>query len=333
MPKTIEISHRTIIFTVLFIGLIWFLVQITSIILNLFVAILLMTALNPLVDRLERFRIPRLLAIFIVYLVIISIVVAGISSILPPLIEQSTNLGTKLPVIFNQAVDWLKDSGITTVDRDALSGQITQLGAFPANILLFVAGLLSNLLSVFTVLVISFYLLLERKKLDRYLVVLFGEGNGQTAHDFVNKLESRLGGWVRGELILMTIIGVLTYIGLSLLGIPYALPLAIFAGFLELVPGIGPIISSVPGILLGLTISPFMGIAAAILYFVIQQVENTVIVPKVMEKIAGVNPLVTIISIAIGFNMGGILGAILAVPIVILLHVLAVEIFAIKRLK
>jgi predicted PurR-regulated permease PerM len=138
---------------------------------------------------------------------------------------------------------------------------------------------------------------------------------------------------VRGELTLMTIIGVLTYIGLSLLGIPYALPLAILAGFLEIIPGIGPILSAIPGILLGLTISPVMAIAAAALYFLIQQIENTVIVPKVMQKATGINPLVTMISLAVGFKMAGVLGAILAVPIVIVLHVFVVEILSWKRIK
>ncbi len=333
MPKTIEISHRTVIFTVLFLGLIWFLIQISSIILSIFVAVLLMTALNPLVDRLERLRIPRLFAIFLVYLIIIGLFVGGISSLLPPLVEQSTNLGTKLPSIFDQATIWFKSLGIGTLDKDAISSQLSQLGAIPANIVLLLAAILSNLISVFTVLVISFYLLLERKNLDNYLIGLFGEGNEQEARNFIDKLETRLGGWVRGELTLMTIIGVLTYIGLFLLGIPYALPLAILAGFLEIVPGIGPILSSIPGILLGLTISPVMAIAAASLYFLVQQVENTVIVPKVMQKATGINPLVTMIALAVGFKMAGVLGAILAVPIVIVLHVLVVEVFAWKRLK
>jgi predicted PurR-regulated permease PerM len=333
MPKTIEISHRTVIFTVLFLGLIWFLIQISSIILSIFVAVLLMTALNPLVDRLERLRLPRLLSIFLVYLVIVGLFVGGISSLLPPLIEQSTNLGTKLPAIFDQAIVWFKDLGIGNLDKQALSSQLSQLGALPGNIVLIIAAVFSNLISVFTVLVISFYLLLERKNMDNHLVGLFGEGNEQEARNFIDKLETRLGGWVRGELMLMTIIGVLTYIGLSLLGIPYALPLAILAGFLEIIPGIGPILSAIPGILLGLTISPVMAIAAAALYFLIQQIENTVIVPKVMQKATGINPLVTMISLAVGFKMAGVLGAILAVPIVIVLHVFVVEILSWKRIK
>ena len=123
----------------------------------------------------------------------------------------------------------------------------------------------------------------------------------------------------------MSIIGVLIYIGLRLLGIPYALPLAIFAGILEAVPNIGPVISAIPGVVIALTISPVMGLAAAALYFLVQQLENSVVVPKVMQKATGVNPLITILSLAIGFQLAGPLGAILAVPIVIVVHVFATE--------
>ena len=131
----------------------------------------------------------------------------------------------------------------------------------------------------------------------------------------------------------MTIIGVLTYLGLIALGIPYALPLAIFAGILEIVPGIGPIVSSIPAILLGFTVSPVMAAAVAALYFLIQQLENNLIVPNIMRRVAGVNPLVTMVSIAIGLKLAGVLGAILAVPIVILFHVAAIEIFELDELR
>lgn len=332
MPKTIEISHRTVIFTVLFLGFVWFLIQINLIILSLFVSVLISTALNPLVDQLQKLRLPRPLAIFIIYIILIGAFVTGISSLLPPLIEQSTNLGSKMPLLFDQTSTWLKSIGITNIDSEMLSGQLTQLGAIPANLVLILAGVLSNLISVFTVLVISFYLMLERKNFNHYLALLFGDGNETNAKKLIDKLELKLGGWVRGELMLMVIVGLMTFTGLTLLGIPYALPLAILAGFLEIVPGIGPFISAIPGVLLGLTISPVMAIATAVLYFLVQQVENTVIVPKVMQKATGINPLITMISLTIGFKLAGVMGAILAVPIVIVLHVIVVEVLEMKRL-
>ena len=333
MPRKIEISHRTIVFAVLFVGLIWLLLKISSIILGLFVAVLLMTALNPIVSFLVRFKVPRVLAILLVYILLIAAVTWGLASILPPLIDQTTNLANRLPFYLTETSQWLSSLGIKAVSPEVLSGQIAELGAIPANIISIVVSFFSNLITIVTVLVLTFYLLLERDNLNRYLLALFGDGKEKAAKNFVDKLEHRLGGWVRGELILMTIIGVLTYLGLIALGIPYALPLAIFAGILEIVPGIGPIVSSIPAILLGFTVSPVMAAAVAALYFLIQQLENNLIVPNIMRRVAGVNPLVTMVSIAIGLKLAGIVGAILAVPIVILIHVAAIEIFELDELR
>lgn len=333
MSRTIEISHRTVIFTVLFLGLVWFLLQIWPIIIGLFIAILLMTALNPIVDRFERFRLPRGLAILVTYLLLLGVFVWGLASIIPPLAEQTTNLANRLPRLFDDLGVWLSSIGISGISGDMIAAQLSQIGRIPANLVRFTVSVFSNIIAVFTVLVITFYLLLERKNLDRYLLVLFGQGGEKRAKAFVDKLEARLGGWVRAELTLMFIVGVLTYIGLRLLGIPFSLPLAILAGLLEIVPNIGPTVSAIPAVLIALSISPVMALAVAALYFLVQQFENSVLVPKIMQRAAGVNPLVTIISLAIGFKLAGVLGAILAVPVVISIQVVAVEVFSAKRFQ
>lgn len=333
MTRSIEISHKTIIFAVLFLGFIWLLIQIAPIILSLFVSLLLMTALNPLVDSLVRFRLPRALAIVIVYLCLIAIITGGLTSIIPPLVDQTTNLANRLPSLLDDLGWWLESIGLSGINGEIIASQVSQIGALPANLVKFIISIFSNVIAILMVLVITFYLLLERKNLNKYLLVLFGNGGERDAKMFIDKLEMRLGGWVRGELTLMVIIGVMTYIGLTLLGIPYALPLAIIAGILEIVPGIGPVISGIPAVLIALTLSPAMALAVVALYFLIQQLENTVIVPKVMQAATGVNPLITIIIIAIGLKLAGVIGAVLAVPIVIVLHVVAVEIFSLKALQ
>ena len=333
MPKTIEISHRTIIFSTLFIGSLWVLFQIRAIIIGLFIAILLMTALNPIIDKLNKLKIPRPLAILIVYIILIGLILSGLASIVSPLIKQTTDLVDRLPLLLDQLGTWLESIGIVGVSGGAIAGQLTELGAIPGNVVRLVVSIFSNLLSVFTVLVITFYLLLERKNLDKYLLVLFGQGAESKAKSFVDKLEARLGSWVRGEVVLMLIIGIATYVGLLLLGVPYALPLAILAGLFELLPNIGPALAAVPALLLALSISPLMGLSTLALYFLIQQLENSLIVPKVMQKIVGLNPLITLIVLAIGFKLGGVFGAILSVPILIVGQVVATEVFSIKQLK
>jgi predicted PurR-regulated permease PerM len=317
MPQKIEISHRTIIFTVFFIISLWFLYQIRSIILALFVSLILMAALNPIVDKMERFKIPRALAIIFIYLVILGVIGGVLTAIIPPLISQTTTLISRFPV-------YIRQLEIIKIDEEFLRSQLGQLGQIPANIIKLSIGIFRNLLAVFVFLIVSFYLLLERKNLDKYLSITFG-GADKKAGKIVDKIEHQLGRWVRAQTFLMTIIGVLTYIGLRLLGIEFALPLAILAGILEIIPTIGPFLSAVPAVVVGLAVSPLTGIAVAALYFLIQQLENILIVPKVMQKTVGINPLVTIFSLAVGFQLAGVMGALLAIPTVLLIKIFASE--------
>ena len=122
------------------------------------------------------------------------------------------------------------------------------------------------------------------------------------------------------------IIGLLSYIGLTVLGIPYALPLSLIAGVLEVIPVIGPIISAIPAILIAVVFSPFLGLGVAALYFVIQQLENHLIVPQVMKRAVGLNPLVVILAIAIGSKLLGLAGALLAVTLAVVGQIIVTEI-------
>jgi len=141
----------------------------------------------------------------------------------------------------------------------------------------------------------------------------------------INILEGRLGGWARGQLGLMLVIAFANYIGLSLLGIPYALPLSILAGLLEIIPYIGPIIAAIPAVVIGFGTSPILGMAVAAMAFLIQQLENYVFVPKIMQKSAGVNPIITLLALAIGFRLAGVIGLLISVPFYIIFQVLANE--------
>lgn len=326
MSGKIEISHRTIIFTVFFLIGIWFLYQIRLVILALFVSVILMSAFNPIVDRLEKLKISRWLAIVLVYVLMLGGLIGLLVAIIPPLVEQTS-------VFINGLVTFLKDFKFWGIETDVLASQIAQLSTIPANLFKFIISLFSNVIAVFAFFVITFYLLLERQNLNRYLLVLFGDGDEERAKTFIDKVEKRLGGWVRAEITLMTIVGLMTYVGLSLLGIEFALPLAILAGLLEIVPNLGPFISAVPAVIVGLGVSSWMGAAVAALYLLVQQIENSVIVPNVMRRAAGINPLVTILSLAVGFKIAGVAGAVLAIPAFLVIQVIATEFFSSKRLQ
>jgi len=174
-------------------------------------------------------------------------------------------------------------------------------------------------------LVFAFYLLLAREKLEIQLSSFLGEEKGKRICKVIDTLEFRLGGWMRGQLLLMLAIGLATFLGLILLGIPYALPLAILAGLLEIVPTLGSIIAAIPSIIIGFGISPFIGFAAAFLALLIQQLESYFLVPKVMEKSVGVSPIVTLLALAVGAKLAGIAGIFVSIPVLITSQVLLKE--------
>ena len=330
MPRKIEISHRTIVFTVVFLFSLWLLYYLRSVLITLFLAVILMAALNPLVDRLQKWRFPRALSIVLIYILIFAAIGFTIAGIIPPLVDQTQNLASNFPS-YLESLRWLG------VDQNMVYNQINQLtstlGSISGGIIKTATGFFQNLIGIVVLMVISFYLVLERKNLDKYLLRFFGENAANIGARIFDKIEKRLGGWVRAELLLMLIIGVLSYIGLSLLGIDYALPLAILAGFLEIIPSIGPFIAAIPAVLVALLVSPLMALAVAALYFLVQQLENNLIVPQVMAKECGLKPLVTIIALIIGFKLGGVPGAILAVPIVLLLEVILTEVSSSEKFK
>ena len=317
----IEISHRTVIFTVFFLFFLWLLYQIRHILVILFVGVILMSALNPVVERFEKLKIPRILAVILVYLLILSFFGLILAGIIPPLVTQTKILISRFPSYYKSLESWGIDSGITNSQIDYF---LNRLSSISFDLIKVTVEFLGNFLVIFTLIFVSFYLLLERKNLDEYLKKLFGPADKRVG-EIINRMEKRLGEWVRAQTTLMLIVGIMCYFGLILLGIDFALPLALLAGLLEIVPNIGPTLSAIPAILIGLAISPLMGLAVAALYFLIQQVENHIIVPQVMKKEVGVNPLVTILALGAGFNLGGVLGAILAVPFIILMETLFKE--------
>lgn len=327
MYRKIEISHKTIIFTVLFILSLGLLFLLKTLILELFVALLFMIVLDPFVTKLSKYRVPRMLSILVTYAAVIGIFVTVVSLIIPAVVEQTSGFISAFP-------DYLSRIGVS---KDMTSAALqsyfnTNVGNASEAIFQFTFSILNNIVSLLTILVFAFYMLISRDKLEEQLANFFGHESKKDIKELVSSLEHRLGGWASAELILMTSIAVTTYIGLTLLGIPYALPLSILAGLLELVPFLGPIISAIPMVIIGFGISPITGIGVAALSFLIQQLEGYVLVPKVMQKSAGVSPLVTLVALAIGARLAGVVGAIISVPIVLTLQVL-VSFYIAKRDK
>jgi len=317
--EKIEISYKTILFTVFLLLSLFFLYQARKIILLLFVCLIFTAAFGPLINKIQKFKIPRPLAIMIFYFFIIGGLIATIASIAPVLISQTEALLNNLP-------RFLDEIGFFKLDI-ALSDYSDRLLDVPANVFKFAASALSNIIGIFAFLVINFYLMMERGNLKKHLHFLFSENGEKKVETLILRLEKELGGWVRAQVLLMMIIGLMSYVGLKFLDLEFALPLALIAGLLEIIPNIGPTVSMIPAIIVGFASSPVMGLAVVALYFLIQQLENNLIVPKVLQKAIGLHPLITIIALMTGLKLGGVVGSLLAIPAILFIKVIIEQLY------
>jgi predicted PurR-regulated permease PerM len=306
------------LFAVLVAG--YLLYQVFSIVIMLFLAFIITVALNPLVTGIQRrLKLSRATSTGIVYFLVVTLTLIVLGVILPPLVGEMYQLSME---VFHLAQnlevpfflrDILSEFNVPSSVAGAVVGQV---GNSVASVF---SGITSTFFGVFsftTTIVMSFYLMLDRPQLARK-VMWFTRDMAyiEKTEGFVRSLEHQLGGWVRGQSILMLVMGLLTYVGLVLLGVPYALPLAVLAGMLEILPNLGPSIAAIPAILLAGAYSGwFMGGVVTLFYIVIQQIENNIIVPKILKDNVDVNPLVAITAILIGLHLGGVIGALLAIP-------------------
>ncbi len=327
--QDVTISPGSILATIGLVAGSYFLFQIRSILVLILLAFIIMVGLTPVVEFFEKkLRIPRGMSIFLAYISLVISLIILAAFLLPPLVTEGFQLVKNMNITVPDLpiIQEIRNFSFTVQELGALVDRVGDSVGFLFSV---VNTTFSGIFTVLTLFVLSFYLMVERLQLPLKVQWFTRKREHiQMAQEVFASIERQLGGWVRGELILMFVIGLMTYIGLFLLRVPYALPLAIIAGLLEIIPNIGPTVAAVPAVLIALVaINPLMAGITLLLYVVIQQLENNVIVPKIMSKHAEVNPLVTIIAILIGLKTGGVIGALLAVPIYIIARTLYKAVF------
>ncbi|GIW62217.1 MAG: AI-2E family transporter [Patescibacteria group bacterium] len=314
----VEISWKTIVFSVVFLLGIYFFYLIRDLIFAVFIAFIFRSALLPVVQKLRRLGIPHIIASVLVFFVFLSAFIAFFAFVLPPLVVETTNFIRSVPqylsVVF-PGQDYSFD----------LNSSLNFLPNFTSGFFSVVSSVFSNIFFVIMTLFLSLYFIIQEHFIRDILVTFLGEKHIDTVVEVSLKIEKRLAQWLWGQLFLMLVIGVLTYIGLSFLNIKYALALAVLAGLLEVVPNVGPVLSLIPSFLIALSNSYLQAVSVVGLYFFIQQFENTLIVPLIMRKAVGLNPIVTLLALVIGGRLGGVLGIILSIPILISLQIILFE--------
>jgi predicted PurR-regulated permease PerM len=323
LEKThIEISTGTIFRILLIVLGCWFLYLIRDIIALLFISLVIVSSIEPAVNWMHVRKIPRSVGVILVYIIIFSAIGLSISFLIPPLTEQFRDLYLKLPEYsqrIEQSLQGVKDYFQTQgnmLDVQQLIGQSSSsFPEFSGNLFSKTVGVFSGFVSAIVVFALVFYMSVKQDGINNFVALVVPKKHEEYALSLTSRIKAKIGRWMTGQLLLMVIIFALDFLGFYFIGVPYALSLAIFAGLMEIVPYVGPIVSAIPAIILGLTVSPMTGLLVLILVFAVQQFENHVVVPQIMKKALGLDPIAVIVALLIGLKLGGVLGAVLAIPI------------------
>ena len=307
------ILRNQVILALLIIATGWLVLQTLTIWAVLFTAYIIMTGFMPLVNWLIARKVPKMLAIALPYLITLILIVLLIIPTLPLFIDQVHSLLNNFPDYMNKTAKLLN---LKVSDNQFQTFLTSQLNSIGENIVAVTGQIFGAFFAILTLFVISFYMLIDHERIKRNITELFPRRYQSYIHAVIVEAEQKLGAWLRGQLILSLVIGLCTWIALSLVGMKYALPLSLIAGVGEVIPTVGPIISAIPAIIIALNISPTMAGIVALIYILIQFAENHLIVPKVMQRAIGLHPLFTILTILIGGQLMGVLGALLAMPLV-----------------
>ena len=305
------------------VGMVGLAVAAQNVVLLVFAGVLLSSALAPMIGTIRRRTgLGRRSAILIVYATFAAIVLFLALIVVPGAIRQGEDLLASLPPFFEEIRTWTSELRPPTLARSATALVDSFAGILepppppdPDVVVAVGATFAEGAITLATLLTIVVFLLLEHARIQRYVLAFVPADHRGGVRAAWNEIEVRLGMWVRGQLILMGVIGVTTGIAYSLLGLPGALLLALLAALFEAVPIVGPLLGAIPALLVAATMSLQLVLVVAGVYLVLQLVEGNILVPIVMRNTVGISPFLVLVSLLVGGTVGGVIGALFAVPI------------------
>jgi len=329
----ISISTNTLIKILLFGALVFAVIKLFNVVLIILVAIVIASFVESAVKRLKPYIKNRSLLVFLIYVVAISIVVGLSSVFMPVFIDEMSTLvtslsqyipeGSILNTFQTDTITGAKDV-VSDISRNASLGDIVKsvqglISSMSGGFMDIFNGAFGGVLNFVMIVIISFYLSITEKGIENFLRIISPRKSEEYIIGLWRRTEHKIGLWMQGQMLLGLIIGVLAYLGLTILGVKYSLVLAILTAFCELVP-FGIFIAVIPAVLFGFLDGGItMALLSFGLYFILHQFENYLIYPLIIKKVIGISPLVVILSIFIGVELAGFLGVILAIPVAVCL--------------
>jgi predicted PurR-regulated permease PerM len=307
--------------------LVWFAWAVAGVLVLVMISAILAAGFAPIVGLVERCHIPggvrlsRGVAIFVLYLGIFGVIALLLSVIVLPAAEEAKSFAERVPlslahlrheiVLFDQRNPWIPDLARIF---DQMSSRAVQVGRDASDGTGMAFGFINGMTAIVTVLVLTYYMLLEGTRIKQTFLLLFPVTWRPRVDLTLNRIEEKFGGWLRGQLLLSFLVALPVAVGLFLIGIPFPVLLGIIAGLGELIPVVGPTIGAATAIFVALPQPVWQLIAVIAFYVILLNVEPHILVPRIMARVVGLSPLLTIIALLMGIRLGGILGGVLSVP-------------------
>lgn len=305
----------------------WLLYRFNQVIFILFIAIVIGTLIRPAVAWLHQRGLPRMAGVILVYLLLFLLLTGFLLLLFPLIVEQGTTIAAAVPGYYQNLRQWVVNNpnqflaglseflpaALPTLKPVQQTGQ--EMMASAGQVAGYLTSLAKGVFTAIILLVLAFYWTLEGPRIIQSFLLLVPQGQRESISELISAMETRVGFYIAGQGILCLVIGIMALVAYLLIGLPNALVLALMAGVLEAVPMVGPLLGAIPAALVALSIAPDKLIWVIVATVVIQQLENSLLVPRIMSKAVGVNPFVTLLALFAFSSLFGLAGALMAIPI------------------
>ena len=321
---TINITTGTIIKILVILGGVVLLWQLRELVLILLTSIVLASATEPGIRFFTKLKIPRVFSVLIVYMIVIGLFVGIVYAFVPVLLQETSGLLKEMPTLTeiletDNAVSSLLPSGVSIGDLQSTLGQYVT--TYSSNAFTFLNTVFGGFFTFVLILIFSFYFAVEEGNLRDFIRIITPKASEKYAIDLLKRSQRKVGQWMQGQLLSGLIIGMLTYLGLTIIGVKYALLLSALVVLFGLIPVFGIILATIPAIAIGYeTGGTTTALLVMALYAIIQQFEGNLIYPLIVTRVVGVPPLIVMLALIIGAQLAGFLGIVLSVPLAAVLQ-------------
>jgi predicted PurR-regulated permease PerM len=312
----------------------WLLYRFNQVVFILFTAIVMGTVIRPVVTWLNRRGLPRIAGIILVYFLLLALLIGFALLLFPLIVEQGTTIATAMPGYYQSLREWMANFPNQSIVRlseflpatlpslQPIQQTAQQMLASAGQALGYIGLAAKAIFIAIVILILAFHWTLDGPRIIQSLLPLVSKDQRESVSELISSMETKIGSYLSGQGILCLVIGLMALVAYLLIGLPNALVLALLAGVFEAVPMIGPLLGAIPAGVIALSIAPSKLIWVIAATIVIQQIENSLLVPRVMRKAVGINPFVSLLSIFAFSSLFGIPGALMAIPMAAIVQLL-----------